>query len=363
MLPRVLFAGGGTGGHLFPGVAVARALVARHRNARIVFAGTGRGVEVRILAEEGFGFESIRSAGLVGKSPKDILRAMLLSPLTFIDAIRILCRSKPDLVIGLGGYSAGPIVLLGALTGCPTMILEQNTVPGATNRWLALFVRAAAVSYDSTASYFGRKAFVSGNPVREGFFAIPPEVLSKRPRVLVIGGSQGAHSINQAMMAAAPSLASVPGGIEVAHQTGELDFDTVRDAYQCAGLDARVEVFFDAMDKEMHASDVVVCRAGATTLAEVAAAGRPALIVPLSKATHDHQCQNATVTKVSGAAEVVNEDDIDNRFTECLVDLITDGVRRKAMSKAAYRLAKPNATAVVVERAEKLMGCEAVLSG
>ncbi len=356
--PRVLFAGGGTGGHLFPGIAVARALVERYRDAYVVFAGTGRGVEVRALAREGFPFERIRSAGLVGKSPLAILRTAALVPITLIDAARILRRTQPDLVIGLGGYSAGPLVLLGALSGRPTMILEQNAVPGVTNRLLAPVVRAAAVSFDATAAFFGAKAFVSGNPVRRGFFAARDAALRHpgRPRVLVVGGSQGAHSINEAMAAAAPTLAAVPGGVAVTHQTGESDLDAVREAYRRAGLDARVERFFDAMEEEMQAADVVVCRAGATTLAEVAATGRPALIVPFPYATHDHQRRNAAAVRDAGAGEVVEQADLDARLAERLVALVSDGERRRVMSEAARQLAKPDAADAVVTRAEQLMG-------
>jgi len=168
-LQRVLFAGGGTGGHLFPGIAVARVIAARHQGVQITFAGTGRGVEARVVGAEGFAFKKVRSRGLVGKSPQDMFKTVLLTPFTILDALRALWQTKPDLVIGLGGYSSGPLVLLAALVGRPTMVLEQNTVPGATNRWLAPFVRAAAVPYETTSPYFGRKAYVTGNPVREGF--------------------------------------------------------------------------------------------------------------------------------------------------------------------------------------------------
>ena len=356
--PRVLFAGGGTGGHLFPGIAVGRAFVDRYRDARVVFAGTGRGVEARALAREDFTFERVRSAGLVGESPAAILRAMALAPVTLLDAARVLRRTQPDLVIGLGGYSAGPLVLLGALSGRPTMILEQNAVPGLTNRLLAPFVRTVAVSFGTTAAYFGPKAFVSGNPVRQGFFAAQDTVphRAERPHVLVVGGSQGAHSINEAMTLAAPILAAVPGGISITHQTGESDLDAVRTAYRRAGLGARVEPFFEEMEDEMHAADVVICRAGATTLAEVAAAGRPALIVPLPYATHDHQRLNAAVVADAGAGEVIEQADIDTRLTERLVALVNDSERRRVMSEAARQLAKPGAADAVVMRAEQLIG-------
>ena len=227
----MVFAGGGTGGHLFPGIAVARALVRRHPQAYVVFVGTGRGIEERALAREGFPFEPIRSAGLMGKSPRAVARTLGLAPLTLCDAARVLRRARPDLVVGLGGYSAGPVVLLAALAGRSTMVLEQNAVPGMTNRMLAPLVQAAAVSFETTRVCFGAKAFVSGNPVREGFFDAATVDRAGRtgsPTVLVLGGSQGAHTLNVVLAGAARALASMSGGIRIIHQTGERDRDRVR---------------------------------------------------------------------------------------------------------------------------------------
>ena len=231
----VVFAGGGTGGHLFPGVAVAREVVRRHADARVVFVGAGRGIESRALAREGFPLERVRSRGLMGKSLRAIGRAIALAPVTVIDALAVLRRTRPDVVVGLGGYSAGPVVLLAALGGRPTMLMEQNAVPGITNRLLAPVVRAAAVSYDAASAHFGAKAFVAGNPVRAAFFdsAIPRS--DDRPRVLVLGGSQGAHTLNEALVGAAPALARGEPRLALTHQTGEGDLETVRAGYRPAG--------------------------------------------------------------------------------------------------------------------------------
>ena len=357
--PRVVFAGGGTGGHLFPGIAVARALVRRHPDAYVVFVGTGRGIEARALAREGFRFEPIRSAGLMGKSPGAIARTVALAPLTVFDAACVLRRARPDLVIGLGGYSAGPVVLLAALAGRSTMVMEQNAVPGMTNRMLAPVVRAAAVSFEATTSCFGTKAFVSGNPVREGFFdaaRIDRAARAGPPAVLVLGGSQGAHTLNMALVAAVPELVAMSGGIRIIHQTGERDCDWVREAYRQAGVNARVEAFFETLHEEMRAADVVVCRAGATTLAEVAAAGVPAVIVPLPTAAGDHQRRNAAVFAAAGAAEVIEEIDLEQRLAPRVTALAGDRGRRTAMSRAAVRMARPDAVDRVLRRAEQLMG-------
>ena len=251
---RVVIAGGGTGGHLYPGIAVARELLRRHPDARITFAGTARGIESRVVPLEGFELDLLRSAGLKGTSGAALLRAVLLLPLGGFDAWRILSRRSPDLVIGVGGYSSGPVVLAAAVRGIPTLLLEQNAVPGLTNRLLARVVSAAAVTFDSTAAYFGRRAFVAGNPVRPEFVsenAAPGVRAVGPPRLLIFGGSQGSHAINVAMVEAAPQLAAHPGGMEITHQTGERDLELVKDGYRRAGVQARVEPFLFAMDREI----------------------------------------------------------------------------------------------------------------
>ena len=356
----VMFAGGGTAGHLFPGIAVAQALVARHPGASVLFAGTGRGVEAHVLSREGFAFVVVRSAGLVGKTLPGIFRGLAQLPGSFADAIRLLRRARPDLVIGLGGYSAGPLVLSAALSGRPTMLMEQNTVPGLTNRILAPVVRAAAVSFASAAARFGAKAFVAGTPVRAAFFEAGAGRTARprgRPRLLVVGGSQGAHRLNVAMLAAAPAVAAgVPGGIDVTHQTGERDCELVRDGYRNAGIDARVEPFFDTMADEMARADLIACRAGATTLAEVAAAGLPAIVVPLPTSAGDHQRRNAAVFSGAGAAETIEETELGTLLAERLAALAKDAELRRSMSEAAMRLARPDAAERIVLRAEELMG-------
>ncbi|MCE2514080.1 MAG: undecaprenyldiphospho-muramoylpentapeptide beta-N-acetylglucosaminyltransferase [Acidobacteria bacterium] len=351
----VVFAGGGTGGHLFPGVAVAREVLRRRPEARVFFVGAGRGIENRVLAREGFRLERVRSLGLMGKSLGAIGRAAALAPVTIVDALTVLRRTRPDVVVGLGGYSAGPVVLLAALGGRPTMLMEQNAVPGITNRLLAPVVRAAAVSYDAAAAYFGAKAFVAGNPVRDAFFdPAPPS--GEGLRVLVLGGSQGAHTLNEALVGAAPALAAAEPRLVLTHQTGERDVEAVRDGYRAAGVTARVEPFLDTVADDMRLADAVVCRAGATTLAEVAASGRPALIVPLPRAANDHQRRNAAVFADAGAADVVEEAALQADLAPRLLALLGDAGRRSAMAGAARGLARPDAARRVVDRIERLAG-------
>jgi UDP-N-acetylglucosamine--N-acetylmuramyl-(pentapeptide) pyrophosphoryl-undecaprenol N-acetylglucosamine transferase len=353
---RIVIAGGGTGGHLYPGIAVARELVRQRPDAVVSFAGTARGIESRVVPHEGFRLDLLRSAGLKGMSVAALARGLALLPLSGLDAWRIVSRRAPDLVIGVGGYSSGPVVLVAAARRIPTLILEQNAVPGFTNRMLARVVSAAAVTYESTVPYFGRSGFVTGNPVRPEFFdPAPPAPLAGPPRVLIFGGSQGAHAINLAMVEAAERLAAHPGGLAVTHQTGERDLERVRDGYRRAGFAARVEPFILAMDREMKSADLVVCRAGATTLAELTAAGRPALLVPLPTAADDHQRKNAQVLAAAGAAEIVEQAGLTgDRLAERIVALASDPARRHAMSEAARRFARPDAARAIVHRALEL---------
>jgi len=355
---RVVIAGGGTGGHLYPGIAVAREIAARDPHAIVSFVGTARGLEQRIVPREGFTLDVIRSAGFKGKSPLAAAAAIALLPVGLLDAWRVLRARRPDLVIGVGGYSSGPVVLAAALRGVPTMVLEQNAVPGFTNRRLARVVRAAAVTYEETLAYFGGKGFVSGNPVRPEFVAAATAPLPRvggSPRVLIFGGSQGAHAINMAMVEAAPRLAAAPERLSGIHQTGEHDLEAVRVAYARAGLDIRVEPFLHAMDREMTAADVIVCRAGATTLAEITAIGRAAVLVPLPGAADDHQRRNAEVLARAGAAVVLDQRALTGEtLADRLLALVRDAPGRERMAAAARRFARPEAARVIVDRALEL---------
>jgi UDP-N-acetylglucosamine--N-acetylmuramyl-(pentapeptide) pyrophosphoryl-undecaprenol N-acetylglucosamine transferase len=263
--------------------------------------------------------------------------------------------------VGVGGYSSGPVVALAAVRGIPTMVLEQNAVPGFTNRLLARMVDAAAVTYSTTLSYFGERGFLSGNPVRPGFVAAAAESAPAAPRrgpygaearVLIFGGSQGAHAINVAMVAAAAELAPHAGRLSITHQTGERDLAFVRDGYARAGLPARIEPFIYEMDVEMNGSDLVICRAGATTLAELTAAGRASILIPLPTATDDHQRRNARVLAEAGAAEVLDERELTGpRLAARLLALLDDPARLEAMGARARQFARPDAAAAIAARA------------
>ena len=360
---RVLIAGGGTGGHLYPGIALARELLRRDPSMQVSFVGSASGIEARVVPREGFELDLIHVAGLKGKSRVERTIGFGLLPIAVIDSWRVIAKRRPDVVVGVGGFASGPVLAIAALFGYPTMLLEQNALPGVTNRLLARFVRAAAVNFEAALSYFPRTGFVAGNPVRPEFFPAQNEEAndrSNRPRdaarVLIFGGSQGAHAINVAMVEAAPRLAASGIRLAITHQTGERDLDLVRAAYERAGLAARVEAFIFQIDGEMKAADVVICRAGATTLAELAASRTPAILVPLPTATDDHQRKNAEVFAKTGAAIVIDQRDLTgDALTSALRELMTDPDRRARMSAAAKTLARPDAAQRIADHLETLV--------
>jgi UDP-N-acetylglucosamine--N-acetylmuramyl-(pentapeptide) pyrophosphoryl-undecaprenol N-acetylglucosamine transferase len=356
----VVIAGGGTGGHLYPGIAVAREIHRRQPEARVSFAGTSRGIESRVVPREGFELDLLRSTGLKGQSRWSRLRALALVPMSLLDAWRIVSRRRPAAVIGVGGYSSGPVVLVAALRGVPTMVLEQNAMPGLTNRLLARWVRAAAVAYPDALRFFGGRGFVTGNPVRPEFFTGGREATARRTgefRVLVLGGSQGAHAVNVAVIAAVAVLARTVPGFTLVHQTGERDLAFARAEYAGVEVNARAEAFLDPVVAEVIAADLVIGRAGATTLAELAAAERPAVLIPFPAAADDHQRRNAEVLEQAGAAVVIDETALTGpRLAETVRSLAADRLRLARMSEAMRSLARPDAAAAIVDRVMRLAG-------
>jgi UDP-N-acetylglucosamine--N-acetylmuramyl-(pentapeptide) pyrophosphoryl-undecaprenol N-acetylglucosamine transferase len=348
---------------LYPGIALARELLARDPATVVSFAGTALGIEARVVPREGFALDLIRVAGLKGKSRLERLRGFLLLPLAALDAWRVIAARRPDVVVGVGGFASGPVLAVAALAGYPTMLLEQNALPGITNRLLARVVRAAAVNFEAALACFPRTGFVAGNPVRPEFFPAVNEEANEQintprdaARVLIFGGSQGAHAINVAMVEAAPRLAASGLRLALTHQTGERDLDLVRRAYERAGMAARVEAFIYQIHGEMKAAALVICRAGATTLAELAASGTPAVLVPLPTSTDDHQRKNADVVAAAGAAVVVEERYLTGEsLATAIGGLMADGERLRRMSAAARAMARPDAAARIADRVEQLV--------
>jgi UDP-N-acetylglucosamine--N-acetylmuramyl-(pentapeptide) pyrophosphoryl-undecaprenol N-acetylglucosamine transferase len=329
-------------------------------SAHISFAGTATGIEARVIPTSGFELDVIRSGGLKGKSARALARGIGLLPLSALDAWRLIARRRPDVVIGVGGYSSGPVVAMAVARGIPALLMEQNALPGLTNRLLAPLVRSVAVTYEASLAYFGAKAFVSGNPIRQEFLNVDDSAVhAVNLRILILGGSQGAHAINVAVAEAAPKLAG--GGdaqaIGVVCQTGTRDFDMVNAAFQRSGVQGRVERFIDAMDREVNTAGLIVSRAGATTLAEITAAGRPSILIPLPTAADDHQRKNAEALHAAGAAEVIEQKDLTGELLASrILALAADRDRRIQMAAAARRLAKPDAAERIVDAVVALAG-------
>jgi UDP-N-acetylglucosamine--N-acetylmuramyl-(pentapeptide) pyrophosphoryl-undecaprenol N-acetylglucosamine transferase len=354
---RALFAAGGTGGHIYPALAVAKELTTRHPRAAVRFVGTARGLETRLVPQAGFDLSLIESAGLTNMSLSARLRGLLLLPKSFVAARRLIREFRPDIVVGAGGYVTGSVLLTAALMRVPTLVMESNAVPGFTNRRLARFVNAATVSFEATLPYFRGKAIVTGNPVRREFFDIPAKMRDpSRFSLLLFGGSQGARAVSNAMVAALPHLAAHRDVLHVTHQTGKLDFETVREGYEQAGWTERAQVreYIDDMTGAFAAADLIVSRAGATTAAELMAAGKTAIMIPLPGQLE--QRRNAEVLQEANAARMILQDELTGEsLARQIAELINDPAEITRREQASRRMARPNAASATVELIEKLV--------
>ena len=355
---RVLIAAGGTGGHIYPGIAVAQEIRRRDSNWQVRFVGTARGLEGRLVSQAGFDLTLIDSSGLKNVSLVARARGLATLPKSFYDALRLIRQFKPDVVVGAGGYVSGPVVLMAALSNRPTLIMESNALPGWTNRVLARFVDRAAVSFEEALPFFRGKAEVTGNPVRHEFFEIP--VKQRDPNqfsLLVFGGSQGARAINEAMVAALGDLKSSPVQLQIKHQTGPADFEKVRQAYLDAGWNEHSEVrsYIDNMMADFANADLVVCRAGATTTAELIAAGKASMMIPFPLAADDHQRKNAEAMQVAGAARMILQKDLDGAvLAKQIIELAQNPGAVSAMEQASRKLARGDAAVAAVNMIEEL---------
>ena len=354
---RVLIAAGGTGGHIYPGVAIAREFQRRAPAAQILFVGTPRGLESKIVPREGFDLELIQVSALKGVSVVQRGKTLLQLPASFFAARRILKRFKPDVVIGVGGYSSGPVLLAAALAGMPTMVVEPNAMPGFTNRVLARYVKAAALSFEEARKYFRGRVVVTGNPVRGDYAHIAQKARNGKLSVFVFGGSQGAHAINMAMVGALPLLAAKKEALKITHQTGERDYEMVREGYKNAGFDdSGVMPFIPDMAARFEQSDVLICRSGATTAAEVAAAGKAAIFVPFPFATDDHQRKNAEAFVKAGAGRMIVQSELTpERLAGEIARLIENPDEIDRMEEACRKLGRPDAAARAVDLAMSLV--------
>jgi UDP-N-acetylglucosamine--N-acetylmuramyl-(pentapeptide) pyrophosphoryl-undecaprenol N-acetylglucosamine transferase len=354
---KLLIAGGGTGGHLFPGVAIAEELRARAPDAVVRFVGTSRGIEARVLPELGWDLTLIEVSGLKTVGALGAVRGLLRLPRALWQARRILKDYRPDAVIGVGGYASGPVVLMARLRGIPTAICEQNSIPGLTNKILGRIARAVFLSFDESKRFFKPKKIVmSGNPVRRDLLhklvAGVPAPADQAVHILVCGGSQGAVAVNELAAQALGQLArDTP--LAIVHQTGDKDLAATEARYAAAGVTADCRAFIKDMAAAYQRADLIIGRAGATTVAELAIAGKPAIFIPYPFAADNHQELNAREMADAGAALMFRQAELtaDKLVTALrpLLDPAAGPARRTEMGAAMKRLAKPGAAAAVVD--------------
>jgi UDP-N-acetylglucosamine--N-acetylmuramyl-(pentapeptide) pyrophosphoryl-undecaprenol N-acetylglucosamine transferase len=351
---RIVIAGGGTGGHVIPALAIAQQLK-KQFNAEVMFIGTARGIETRLVPQAGFPLELIQVGALKNVSLMTRAKTMFDLPRAIAASSRMLSEFDPEVVIGVGGYASGPAMLAAIRRRLPTLAFEPNVVPGFANRMIARWVSAAAVHFEETCQYFPH-CRVTGVPVRAAFFSIAPKT-GGVPTLLVFGGSQGARAINQAMTtpeSLGGLLAKIPG-IHVIHQTGQRDHDQVLAAYRQSGISSEVHKFIDDMPATFARADLLVCRSGASTVGEITAAGKPAIFVPFPAAADDHQNVNARALERAGAAVVVEESNLDAAYlVDTIAALMGDPTRLRTMSAAARSLAHPQAVEEIAEMVAKL---------
>jgi len=368
---RLLIAGGGTGGHLFPGIAVAEEFLSRDPANEVLFVGTERGVEAKVLPRLGYRLELISASGIRGKGGGGLLKGAALFLYSYSQSRRILRAFAPDLVLGVGGYASAPVLMAARGMLIPRFVHEQNAYPGMANKILSRFAAEAYISLEESARFFPKsKTVLTGNPLRRQILEVVVAANdssgtaaetggSERGRfhLLVFGGSLGAHSINLAMAGAAPLLAELRDRITITHQTGEKDRDEVAAAYAAAGMTAEVYPFIDDMAAAYRAADLVICRAGATTIAEVTACGKPCLFIPYPHAVDDHQRRNAEALLKKGAGEMLLERELSPAQLAATIGSFLDNPEQLARIGANARgLGRLDAGRVIVDRMLNIIG-------
>jgi UDP-N-acetylglucosamine--N-acetylmuramyl-(pentapeptide) pyrophosphoryl-undecaprenol N-acetylglucosamine transferase len=345
----VLIGAGGTGGHIFPGIAVADELVRRDAATRVVFAGTARGLESRLVPKAGYPLELLPILPLNGVGLARTLVGLLALPWGLLKSALVVLRLRPAAVLGIGGYAGGPVTLIAALIGVRAVILEPNARPGFTNRVLKPFVDAAACAYEEARLSFGAKGVLTGNPVRGGFASLPEKPHRAPLTLLAFGGSQGSRALNRALVAALPHLPG-PDRLRIVHQTGPAMQGEVEAAYRAASRPGEVVAFLDDMERRVGEADLVLSRSGATTCAELTVAGRAALLVPFAGAADDHQTTNARALEAAGAARVIEERELSGESLARAIAALVDAPETLAtMGQASRRLGRKDAAARVAD--------------
>jgi len=356
---RIIITGGGTGGHLFPGIALATGLKKRVAGCEVMFIGTRRQLDRETLAGFDFKLESISCMGLKGMGLTHRLKSLAVLPGAVLEARRVIKTFSPDLVFGVGGYVTGPVLLAAKLLSVPTCIHEQNSVPGLANRMISRFVDRAFISIPGP-SFPANKTVVAGNPVREEILAAAEEKEFNRKEpftLLVLGGSLGAHRINLLMLEAMAMLKNENGlTVKLVHQTGTADEDRVRGGYAAAGIEAEVAPFFKDMAALYRRADLVVARAGATTLAELSVMGLPALLIPYPYAADDHQSKNGRYYVEGGGAAMYRESELDGqRLASSLGELLHNPDELHSMAVKMKKMGRPDATRLILDDCLKLI--------
>ncbi len=355
---RVVIAAGGTGGHMYPAIAYAKEFQRQDPTGTIVFIGTGKSLEHTILQQEGFQTASIRIEGLIGRRLLDKIRSLLLLPGAVGQALGILRSHRPDLVIGTGGYFSPPVVVAAWLLRIPRILLEPNAMPGLANRLLGPLANKVLVAFEEAKKFFSSSTVsVIGTPIRKDFILThQPELPQRFSRLLVFGGSQGARAINTAMLEALGESQLMRDELTIIHQTGEDDVSRVQQAYESLAVKATVHPFIFNMAEELRKADFVICRAGASTLAELTALGKAALLVPFAHATHNHQEKNARVLEKAGAAKVLIQSELGGtRLMHEVEALMKDISELQKMSANSWSLRTVNATETMVRECLELV--------
>lgn len=357
----IVIAAGGTGGHLYPAVALAREFLRRDPSTNILFVGTVRGVESKVLAHEGFELALITAKPVMGKGLLDVLRGLISVPVGMWQSLKLLKRRQADLVIGVGGYTSPTMLVAAALKGIARVILEPNAYPGLANKVVAPIAQRIFLAFESAgASFDRRKVCVVGTPIRQEFLAQPSDEVSTQQNgqhLLIFGGSQGARAINSAVVEGLPLLSQRLPGLTITHQTGEGDCERVSEAYRAMGIQAKVVPFLYDMPAVLRTADLVVARAGAMTIAELTACGRAAILIPLPTAIYDHQMKNARAMGAAGGAVVLPQADLTGvKLGEMIHAILSDPQRLTCMQRKSLEMRRIDAGEVIVGECYALMG-------
>jgi UDP-N-acetylglucosamine--N-acetylmuramyl-(pentapeptide) pyrophosphoryl-undecaprenol N-acetylglucosamine transferase len=354
---RLLIAGGGTGGHLFPALAIARAVMALEPDSSILFVGTRHGIEARIIPGTEFPISFVTARGMRSTGILNTARGALELPLAIVQSWSIIRAFKPTTVVGVGGYASGPTLAAAVMMRIPTAIQEQNSVMGTTNRLLARYVHRIFISWEDTEPRTSpQKTVLTGNPVRQDVMegAVPARN-DDRVHLLIFGGSRGARSINQAFAMHLDQLAPMAQGIRILHQTGAGAAEEMREQYRAAGIDAEVTEFIDRMGPAYQWADLVVSRSGASSLAEITALGKPAVVIPYPYAIGDHQAKNAAALESRGAVRVIRDDELKNgRLLHTIRGLVQQPDSLRSMAQNSKRLGRPQAAFTVAHELRKI---------